>query len=387
VVLAARPDGTFSGLAGVTSYDAVSTSGTVTLTPMTGAAELTLTTAGNGVILAAVRQIGSVPYLILGVNDAQDVFHLQSVHDADGDGILDLSTLVTHFTTGSTPAYFTSMAVVDDAWYFLDRRCQDVRLAIDTNADGLPNTLAATPFARSADYSFLLEARSIGSKTEGVVMAAPVDLAAVPGHESGWAVYTDSDLNGVAESESLEAARTLAPIVRGHPFAGQTKLYVHAGHAVGQTAEVWLLDENGLDDTLLGSAALASGAWGGVTLSPALSLDAVIAVRFTNGQAAQREFDVDAPLPQIYSTTPASISRGQHTALALEGQGFAAGMTVAIRTASGTLHVMTATVTDSEQATVALPSLQLGDDGLAHVWATNIGDTSGPWTRLLLIGP
>lgn len=387
VVLTIRPRGTFSGLAGVTSYDAVSTSGSVTLTPMTGAAERTFTTAGNGVILATAHEVGSTPYLILGVNDAQDVFHLQSVHDADGDGVLDPATLVTHFTTAPAPAYFTHMAVAGDAWYFLDRRCQDVRLATDADADGLPEVLAANPYARSADYAFLLAARSIGSTTEGEVLAAAVDLSAVPGHESGWAVYTDSDLDGVAEAENLEAARTLAPIVLGHPFAGQAKVYVHPGHGADKTAEVWLLDEDGEDDILLGSAALAPHAWGSIALAPALKPGTAIAVRFTAGQAAQREFDVEARLPQIYSTRPSSVSRAQHSTLALVGQGFLDGMVVKLRTAAGTLHVAAATVTDSEKATVTFPALQASDEGLALLWAVNVGDTSGPLTRTLAIGP
>lgn len=213
VVLTIRPAGTFGGgaLAGVTSFDAVSTSGKVTLIPMTGAPSSELVTAGTGVILAVPRVIGGKAYLFLGVGDEQEVFHFQSVHDVDGDGILEPETLRTHFTTAPTPAFFTYLAVAGDTWYFLDRRCQDIRCASDTNADGLPDRLHAAPYARSADHPYLLRVKSIGARVTGVLHASTVDLARVSGQEAGWAVYRDADLDGVAETETRHAPGGAAP--------------------------------------------------------------------------------------------------------------------------------------------------------------------------------
>lgn len=72
--------------------------------------------------------------LFLGVNDEQDVFLLQALRDADGNGSMDAPTLRTCFTTAPDPAYFVYAAVARDTWYFLDARHQDIRVARDTTA-------------------------------------------------------------------------------------------------------------------------------------------------------------------------------------------------------------------------------------------------------------
>jgi hypothetical protein len=194
-------------LAGVTSFDATSTSSEVILTPLIGAPETSVEIGGTGVVLALTRTIRSQPHLFLGVNDEREVFLLQVLRDGNGDDTMDAGTLETCFSTAPDPAWFTYAAVVGATWYFLDARRQDIRVARDTTGNGLPDTLLAEPFARSADYEFLRRAKSIGTRTRGLVFASRSDLAAVPGAETGYATYEDKDGDDRADEEVVHPRR------------------------------------------------------------------------------------------------------------------------------------------------------------------------------------
>ena len=147
-------------------------------------------------------------YFLVGTIDQSEAFSLYRYRDDDGDGTPDASTETLLLST-TGPEYITSITEGEDgALYMLDRRCQDILVARDTNSDAWADSLQATPFALAQDFPDLLRG--------GYLVADGADQVRVyrmqpPTGQLGqmpYYVLVDSDSDGIAD----EIQAKLAPM-------------------------------------------------------------------------------------------------------------------------------------------------------------------------------
>ncbi len=318
---------------------------------------------GSKVLWADKWEVDSVAYLVVSVVDASDIASLYRYHDSDSDGLPDESTETLLFHSGTAKMYIT-----DGVWggedghlYFLDRRCQDIQVAEDTDDDGWPDTICSTAFALSSAHPELLGVRSIAPEMTGLV-------GEIYGPNAGGAqlvggarfVMYDADDDLVAEAFFYEPGQMLAPSTWGVPYSGQTSIDVDGGTGSnGSTAEIWEVDANYDDVASLGSVVLGSDGKGTITLSRALVEDEVLSVRFDGkeddhhlpvvmgDQPQLLELVYDNPLPLAAATT-----------ITMKGLNLTLGMTVRVRDVAKDTEsdLAVATLVSSTEATVTIPT-------------------------------
>jgi len=343
-------------------------------------AEATLTfTSHASVLLVYVWLSAGQIYYLVGCVSSNHVFSLYRIHDADGDALPDLSTQTLLLDSGSAamfPTALTRIANSSDA-YLLDRRCQDILRAADTDADGFPDQLST--FALSADFEELLPVRGLlagsGSAVLGLLVPVTFDelsiyLTRFPGpHKS----FKDTDSDGTADT-AVDWTWNEDPVVAAHgrPYRGQQSIEV-MGYA-GKTVQVWLLHATTLQpETLLGGAQISDASvWTGISLSQPLTLDRTIRLRYSD-KTQGIDLTVIEDWPQIHAIVPAILDRAGG-ALAIEGFNLTANTAVRLRTAwdfatasFGSVQTVPITVQDAQHATVTIPALDLAARGRAEL--------------------
>ena len=276
--------------------------------------------------------------------------------------------------SGTTPAYVTYIARVpgSDTIYLLDRRCQDIWVAKDTDSDGFPEDLQSTPFAQSATYPDLLEGRMLVVAEEGTVDVPSKEFSV--GYDDHPAYFDfksdiyklkDTDANGVADTSSTWQHVSGAPTLYGRPFDGQTVLKI-AG-TEGAVVELWGVAE--LDDspiTQLGSVALGAGDWTPLTLPNGLSEDDSVRLNYAAAPGDGIVMRVWKDLPQIVGLSDRVVDVAGES-IDLNGVNLHSNVVVRLRTGDdlSVVHLLTVVVHDSESATVTIPALPAAAVGTA----------------------
>lgn len=359
VVLAHAPDTCSIGQFGPVTYRADSAEGMdIHFVPD----DVSIGVPGIKLQFAQTVRVGGSEYLLVGSIDASDDFHLYRYADTTGDGVPDQSSEVQLFSSLGDPMFVTSVAMAADGSFFcLDRRCQDICVAIDTDSDGWGDTLQASPFARSQDFPAMLDARRVSgpASVDGVFVLGLMDVAGQDelGELPAW-ILTDSDSDGAADLLTVVESRRARIGAYDHiPFDGQTAVSVFGfGYPSGATAEVWLLDSGGNDVQLLGSAVLADDQPTSVSLSSALVEGQVVSIRLAGGGAASQTAHVVSDAPQVHRCTPYMTEAGVAAPVTLKGANLTATMLVFyLEGGEGTPIPLAFSLVDSETATVTLP--------------------------------
>jgi len=358
VVLSAPPDdfGGFGYINGL-SYSFLAVSADLQLGGQTPA----ITMPGSAILLARPVEISGTQYLFVGTVSASGVFSLYRLHDSTGDDIIDGSTQTLMVTSGTSELYGTWIEQSGTNFYLLDRRCQDIRLLKDTTSDGFPDTLEATPFAKSDDYSRLLEVQAFSAESAGVLVAVddlPASFQVLETEEQERVRYSDTDLDGDVDTEVIVAPKSRIPAVWGSPFDGQTTLRVRAEYPDARTVQIWSLDGSGNELSVLGSAVLSTSDWTNIAVSPALSENDEIHVRFSTSPTTDifRAL-VENDSPQVLHIDESIYPLSQTTSVTVSGYNFTANTDAKLETSDGTTHTLTASLVSTEEVTVTIPSL------------------------------
>jgi hypothetical protein len=309
---------------------------------------------------------GPITHYLIGFIDAAEKWSLFRFHDADGDTVPDESTKTLLFDSGTAPAYITYIARAPDSdtIYLLDRRCQDVWVAKDSDSDGFPEDLQSTPFAQSATYPALLDGRML-VVPEGGTVDVPSNAFLV-GYDDHPAYFDfmfdiyrleDTDANGVADTLSTWRHASSAPTLYGRPYDGQTVLKI-AG-TEGSLVEFWKVAE--LDDspiTLLGSVTLGAGDWTTMTLASGLSEDDSVRLNYSGTPDDGIVMRVWKDLPQMVNISGRVLDIAGGS-IDLNGVNLHSNVVVRLRTGFdlSSVHMLSIVVHDSESATVTVPTL------------------------------
>ena len=335
---------------------------------MEGHAARALTVPGAAALYARLAVHAGQAYFLVGAIDANEHWTLYRYHDVTGDGAPDASTQTLLIATGA-PSYITDLAFTPGGsrCYLLDRRCQDVRLATDTNSDGWIDQLQATPFAMSETWPTLLSGRVLDAVSSAAVRVREfsstqlADIALFPAD-----VYTDTDADSVADTSDAETPFAVTPFITGPlPYAGQTSLLVGTpAHGTGPAIEIWTLDAAGGDVALLGSGTpTGAGEVGAVSvpLSPSLIEGQSLGVRFVRRTASQLQLQVLPALPQVVSVVPYFIATGTSaTTVLLQGANFSASTSVTLIHSDGTTTTLVPTLLGPGTISVSVPGQSEG---------------------------
>jgi len=327
------------------------------------------TVPGQGVLACKVLSKAGTEYLLVGTIDANEAFSLYRYGLTASDGSPDLASETLLFDTGLEPAYVTSIWLTDDGTCFmLDRRCGDVLVATDTDADGWPDDLRATPFARADDYEHLVHARTIVGTDDATVAASRTSQFWLPALVR---IYRDTNSDFVADEENAYEPGVL-PRVRGALHDGQSEVVVRA--PAGKTVEVWASDVDGDLLALLGSRAFLVEEEGTISVSPSLSEGDYVVVRYSGSPHLPVRSKVIDQRPRLVSAEPwyVELSGGPVT---LTGHGFTQDMDVLLTTANETMHTLAFQYVDETEVTVTIPQLVSEDLGQAML---RVGDPTDP---------
>jgi len=320
---------------------------------------------------------------LVGAIDSSEVWHLYHVKDTDGDGFPNQSSATLLLDTGTSKAYITDVvrsSQQSSTIFLLDRRCQDILLATDSDADGLADDLESTPFAMSASFPRLLDCRMLHEASDDSVtvlvspnqvpraMRGPCDIEALPRVR-----YEDTDSDKVAESEA-ESVPPLHAQIRGHCRAGMSELEVVGD--VGETVQIWDVPGTG-SPTLLGSKTLTSAAtdltddasWETVTLSRNLLAGETIRVAYASGSVFDYELKVGEDGPDLYRVGSGgfNVSLGGGT-YSLHGRGFVSGDSVHLKTMDGNEYALATTFENENELEFVVPgTLLAADEGVGEL--------------------
>ncbi len=341
----------------------------------TGVSKFSVSIPGEQILMALVHLAGGTEYLLVGAIDTNEKFVLHRVHDSDDDGVVDASTLTSVFDSGTEKIYGMSLAVEGDRWYLLDRRCQDVRLILDTDSDGLADAWKSTPFAKSADHSELLETRHLIKPSSGTGVDAYSTLHEQPEAEPGRVELRDSNSDDVSDTATTIAPKSITPVIYGHLFSGQDKVKVQADYGSGQTAQVWDVDGSGDPSNLLGSILLSDDEFTEISLSRALVLDEEIVIKFSDPGAEEEVLEVGEDEPQYIDLSTVNLPIGQVNTIEVEGYGFTSTTTYTLETKDEQSITIAATFNSSTSVTLAVPILTAASLGNATLKPVDDGDT------------
>ena len=149
----------------------------ITFTPRAvGTSPQSLTFASEHRVLGAMHWInrtGPAPShsLLISTITAAGSFSCWQLQDTNGDTVPEMSTAAVLFVGGTNAMFVTRMVQEPGAHslVMLDRRCQDIWIALDTDGSGVPDQLASTPFAKSANHPELLDTQILLSAAAGAV--------------------------------------------------------------------------------------------------------------------------------------------------------------------------------------------------------------------------
>lgn len=379
LVLTSPPTTCSVGEIGAWSWDATSDDDEIWFDG-NGGQESTIEVPGVGVLCARLIEKNDVIYLLAGVIRADESFALYRYHDSNADEAPDQSTETLLFSTGIEEAYVTSFSIGADGRAFaLDRRCQDILLITDANTDGWPDSLQMVPFAKSADFTELLDARFLLAHSTSVVGAYLTEPhISVAAESQAVTKYEDTNADNVADTTEVSGATSLNPRATLRPYAGQTSVDLYADlNAVGKLAQVWKLDSSGSDVAMLGSVTLTGTDGRGIgtaPLSPALVLGDRVAFRFAGEAGNQMITEVVEAWPQIRHWSPPAVYEGVATTLTVYGANFQATMTLKLMKPDGSLQTQAFTLVNDGEMTVALPAMNTTTFGKRlGLWAAGAG--------------
>ena len=325
---------------------------------------------------------GVITHFLVGCIDASERWSLFRFHDATGDTIPDASTRVLLLDTGSSSAYVTYLARAPGSGtvYLLDRRCQDVLVATDTDSDGFPDHLDATPFAESAAHPALLRAHMLLA-VDAWTIDAPERIRLSPDDRGAFARFQgdvlrlgDVNHDGRADTSSMWNLDP-SPSMYGQPYEGQVGVKVAGGQ--GAIAELWAVSE--LDNSpiaLLGQVALGSGPWTALALGTPLTADAVVRLNYSDRREDGRILRVGKDTPQLCGVSTHTLRRTGDT-VEVQGVNLHGNVVARLRTGAqfDDVHVLAVIVHDSESATLTIPELPASAVGTALL---ELEDPSNP---------
>ena len=144
-----------------------------------------------------------------------------------------LGTLLDLTLPGCTPE---SMAFrpTDNSLWILDTESQAIRLVTDTDADGVPDTLAPDPYATATDFPELTEAHHVdvyeGASGLAIASVGFVPNDVVPYSRGGLTFLIDDDEDGQADrKEARDFAEFVRfpPVITDEPQAGALLCRAH----------------------------------------------------------------------------------------------------------------------------------------------------------------
>lgn len=310
-------------------------------------------------------------FLVVAGTNANHTHGYVSIFPADSSG------LEPNFTASAEVAILSGSAqlkwpasmdfdVASATLYVLDWQTQKIVRIVDTNSDGVPDTLTCTGAATVENFPVLAETLSIKVTTEAP--GAGGDLVCLlrprphqwdqmpPGiEETELNAIVDTDGNGTLDTAYAstidEDLVDEDPGFLVTPCDSDTTVLI--GGELGRPFEVALFD--GLVTTVVASGTVSSGRAGStVALSDTLMEGDVVSIRDPITLEVWDERDVAGYLPLLYSHSPVRtpLSGGLVT---ITGTHFASGIT-------GKINGVTTTVTriSDTEVRVTLPALPIG---------------------------
>ncbi len=318
-----------------------------------GQEDTDLVVPGVTLLLAQSDSHDGVRYLLVGTLDAAERYSLHRYHDTSGDGAPDAGTQSLLFTSVE-PMYVTYLSrTAAGTTYLLDKRCQDILVATDSDGDAWPDQIAAAPFARSADHETLLDAGFIRMLSNGNLLA--MINARMERFHSPHDIFRDTDGDLVADVHVVGPEGDKPIYFSAFLSVGQDELTVAA--QVGNVVEVWELDSSGATNVLLGSATVASNGRATISLTRTLAAGDEIGIKYASSTEIAITNTVIAKIPQVLDVEPKTALTNQNSTIVLTGQDFTTTMTVTLREMDGTTHTLTVQYIDTTTVNVTVPSL------------------------------
>ncbi len=323
--------------------------------------------ANSAILAARPRKVNGILYVLLSVVDrTTEQCTIYRVHDTDGDWLPDASTVTSLADSGTRKSYVTSISAGrDGTLYLLDRRCQDVFVFEDTDQDGWEDSWDSSPIVRSQDFAYLLDARAVYGG-DGSVPTVQVFQIESPNEVSFHAPvtfreYADTDLDGLADQETIHDQSDAPPRLGIPPQAGVLSLrvnYTFGGGATGDVVEAWSLDAQGQEDTLLGSVTMPASLKGTISLSSSLTKGDRIALKKSG--ASNRSVRIVWPEgPTILAVSPSQVEEGVAETLVIAGHGFSADSRVWMRDPDDEQVMLSTTYVNSTTLQASIPASTL----------------------------
>ncbi len=402
-VLTTTPDAFVQGsfqdgdAAPVFLYLASSEDGQVLFEAIDDGAQTCIDTESNAILWGDSWRVADTTWFVVSVVMADETARVLRYKDVDGDGAPDESSKEEIATSGTEPAYITSVTRVDNedasAVFVLDSRCQDIWVASDTDSDGWADELETTAFAMSADYSEILKAAGIVAfDHDGIDHAMVITSGIVRGSSrvEGYMLY-DDDGDGSADRVESSTQPSPTPSSYGRLYHGQSTVTVLGGYSAdGRIVEAWELGEQGEDVVLLSSATFAASNVLTMSLTRSLAQGEQIGLRFADG-GIQFIQTVAAAEPQVlgtgvsrYTTTDLEVPQ----TITLTGLNFVSTMIVTVLGPDGTLSTAAPTVLTSTEATITLPTYVEPTEGFPRaslaIWASSSQNNDDPTIPVMI---
>ena len=320
---------------------------------------------GAAILCARLLGTGDDAALFVAVLRADEKCSVFLLMDQDEDGVPDGELPDPLFTT-PTPMFVTDLDLEPETGtlYFLDSRCQDVWRVSDTDDDQVPDELGSTAFAMSASFEPLVDVVQIIASSSDLVFGYTV---MVRGNLASYldlvdpVVMEDLTGNGIADSIVVASAMPARPAVTEGLLAGSTTLQIRVRKASAtDMVQIWALDEDGADVSMLGSASLQVDQGVGeaaVTLSRPLAQDDRIAVRFEGEAGTSSVFRIAQPGPTIRQVEPFQVLPDTITSLTIRGREFTDAMSLHLRLPDGVVVGLSYTFVDSSEITCQVPAI------------------------------